>query len=85
MAATPEEINLFLEFQKGGRKASEKFVRKFQQNIFNFCYMLLKDSIKAEDSAQETFVKFWLKRRNIREPDKFKNYLFKTASNLCKD
>jgi len=45
----------------------------------------LNDYGKAEDQAQETFVKFYNSVHRIRDLKKFKGYLFQIARRLCMD
>ncbi len=53
-------------------------VDQFSDNLYRFVLKNIKDSDKAKDIVQDTFMKFWEKKDNV-ELKKIKSYLFTTA------
>lgn len=53
-------------------------VDQFSDNLFRFVLKNIKDSDKAKDIVQDTYLKFWEKKDNV-DVQKIKSYLFTTA------
>jgi len=53
-------------------------VDQFSDNLYRFVLKNIKDSDKAKDIVQDTFMKFWEKKDNV-DLKKIKSYLFTTA------
>lgn len=53
--------------------------------IFKHCYALLLDQQKAEDAAQEVFIKLWNKAGSWKPDASVKTWLMKVARNHCLD
>lgn len=69
-----------------GIKKTE-FIDLFNQTyspVKNFVYYKVGDMEMAEDITQETFIKLWEKRNNIRK-ETVKSLLYTIAGNLCKN
>lgn len=76
---------LIREMKQGNEQSFDLFVRKYYQEILNYCRHHCYDQKYAEDLTQETFVRFFSKLSSYRYTGKTKNYLYKVAGNLCKD
>ena len=59
-----------------------ELVRKHQDQIFRRAFYLLKNSEDAKDMVQETFIKTWQHRANLRE-DTVHSWMLKCVQNLC--
>ena len=53
-------------------------VDNYSDNLYRFVLKNIKDSDKAKDIVQDTFLKFWEKKDNV-DLAKIKSYLFTTA------
>lgn len=57
------------------KDAFERLFHRYYPMVLNFVKGLLKNSIVAEDIAQNTFVKLWLNRFSLKPGQSVKNYL----------
>jgi RNA polymerase sigma-70 factor (ECF subfamily) len=60
-------------------------VSRWQQPIQNLCTRMTGDPHRAEDLAQEAFVRLYSKRFDYEPSAKFSTYLWRIALNLCYD
>ena len=79
------DTELMLRARKGDEEAFEKLVLRYQKPLVNFFYRLVWDRQKAEDFAQEVFIKIFLARKSYSYRAKFTTYLFRIARNLWID
>ena len=63
----------------------EKFIRKYYDEIFRYCYHHVESRATAEDLCQDTFVSFIVHYQEYRHMGKMKNYLYTIAGNKCRD
>jgi RNA polymerase sigma-70 factor (ECF subfamily) len=57
------------------KDAFELLFNRYYPMVFNFVKGLVKNSVVAEDIAQNTFVKLWLNRFSLQQGQSVKNYL----------
>ena len=76
---------LIKRMKQGDEAAFEVFVRKYYEEILNYCSYHCFDRTYAEDLTQETFVRFFAKLSDYHYVGKTKNYLYTIAGNLCRD
>ena len=69
----------------GNREAYALLVKKYEKSIFNIVCRLIGTTEEARDITQETFIKAYKSLRQVKPELKFSNWLFKIATNLCKD
>lgn len=55
----------------------------YYKDLYRFIYSFLRATDKVEDVIQETFIKFYDKAPD--NEDKFKDWLFSVAKNMCMD
>ncbi|MDB6056682.1 MAG: polymerase, sigma-24 subunit, subfamily [Verrucomicrobiales bacterium] len=77
-----DDARLVESVLNGDRDAFTELVRKYQNPIAAFAYSNCGDIAQSEDLAQDTFVVAWRKLRDLKEPSKFKSWLFGIARNL---
>lgn len=70
---------------KGDQAAFEAFVHRYHVPIHQYVERMLKDTKKAEDVVQETFIRLLNQLKNKQVPSYPKAWLYRVASNLCKD
>ncbi len=63
----------------------EGLVNQYQREMINFHYRFVGNRPDAEDLAQETFLKAYLKFDTLREPEKVKSWLMSIARNTVVD
>ncbi|HTV39875.1 MAG TPA: sigma-70 family RNA polymerase sigma factor [Candidatus Sulfotelmatobacter sp.] len=67
---------------KGDRDAFGRLVARYQSPVCALAYSACGNISQSEDLAQETFITAWRKLGDLREPEKFKFWLFGIARNL---
>ena len=69
-----------------GREAAyRELIRRYQRPVFSLIYRMVRDREKAEDLAQETFVKVFNHIGSYRPEYKFSSWIFKIANNASID
>ncbi|NIR02104.1 MAG: sigma-70 family RNA polymerase sigma factor, partial [Gemmatimonadales bacterium] len=71
--------------QRGDLEAFGRLVGRFQDAVFGTAYSLLGDFHKAQDIAQESFIRAWRNLEGLREPGSFPGWLFRITRNCCLD
>jgi RNA polymerase sigma-70 factor (ECF subfamily) len=71
--------------RRGNRAAFGRIAEYYQRPIFNLCYRMLGQAAEAEDAAQETFLRAYLKLNTYDENRKFSTWLFAIANHHCLD
>ena len=79
---TDEE--LIIRFQKGDETAFTELVNRYKDKILNFIYRYVGDIDLANDLAQDTFLKFYIKKDSYKQIAKFSTWLYTIAANLAK-
>lgn len=69
----------------GDSKAVRELVETTQSRTYKFCFVLCGDPIKAEDIAQEAYVKALGSLAKLKQPGAFIDWLFRIARNLYID
>ena len=69
----------------GNGAAFSHIIERYQRPIFNLCYYMLRDTVEAEDAAQEVFLRAYTKIDSYHEHHKFSTWLFSIASHYCID
>lgn len=79
-----EDYILIKQIQNGDPTAFEILVRKYYQDIYNFCVRRCNgDTSLAADLTQETFLKLIEHIQRYRPTGKFINFLLTIAVNTC--
>src|SRR5207248_9272551 len=80
---TDEE--LLAEFQQGDATAFEGLLRRHRRPLYTFFVRMLGDRARAEDLAQETFLRIVKGSAAWQHRARFQTWLFTIARNLCVD
>src|SRR5258708_32371307 len=80
---TDEE--LLAAYQQGDVGAFELLLRRHRAPLFTFLLRMLGDREKAEDLAQETFLRIVKGAQAWEQRARFRTWLFTIARNLCVD
>ncbi len=87
----PEEISTATDqdvvawARQGHERAYRELVRRYQRPVFSLIYRMVRDRERAEDLAQETFVKVLNALDSYRSEYKFSSWIFKIANNAAID
>lgn len=83
MRVSDEE--LMIRCRNGDMSAFELLVSRYKDAMLNFVYRSIGDYHRAEDLAQETFLRVFKSASGYEPRAKFKNWLYRIAVNLCKN
>lgn len=70
---------------RGDGAALELLIQRYHAPIFRYLYRLTADRMLAEELTQETFFRMVRFLRGGNAPRAFKPWLYRAASNLCRD
>ncbi len=73
------------ELASGNDSAFDSLVFRYHKPLFGYLYRLLHDEKQAEDLVQETFLKIYQEGKRGFIPEQFKPWMYKIATNCCKD
>ena len=65
--------------------AFELLLSRYKDAIINFIHRSIGDYHRAEELSQETFLRVFKSADRYEPKSKFRNWLYKIASNLCKN
>ena len=77
--------DLVIKARDGNRIAFEQLIGCYQGDIHRMIYYRVRDRMDAEDLTQEVFVRAYRNIARIREPHKFRSWLFTIAVNRVND
>ena len=82
-SATDSEL---VEAHLGGdRRAFEVLVTRHQDRVYRLCLRTVHDPTRAEEAAQEVFVKVYRHLAKFRGDSKFTTWLYRVALNHCRN
>ncbi len=87
-AAGASEVSdevLMSRVKVGDNDAFAVLVRRYEQTLFNYACKMLGNRGDAEDVFQETFLRIHLHSNRFRGNAPFRPWLYRIATNLCKD
>ncbi len=76
---------LLAAFQQGDAGAFERLLRRHRGPLYTFLLRMLGDAHKAEDLAQETFLRIVRGAAAWQERARFTTWMYTIARNLCAD
>ncbi len=80
---TDGDAQLMLRFKRGDREAFEELFRRYTSPVVSFLTRLLRDPGRAEELAQEVFVRIYQARDRYEPRARFSTWLFGIAHNLA--
>ncbi|MDR2563932.1 MAG: sigma-70 family RNA polymerase sigma factor [Prevotellaceae bacterium] len=75
------ESDCIRQFKEGSREAYTVLYKFYLPKLHDFIYNLTASKDAAQEIVQETFVKLWIKRKNIDPERPLKSYLYTIARN----
>ena len=82
--AMPDTDKAVLRFIRGDDEAFTQIVRQWEGRVYNLAFRALGNREDAQDVAQETFISFFRSGRDLRDPGRFKPWLYRVALNHCR-
>jgi RNA polymerase sigma-70 factor (ECF subfamily) len=76
-----EDIGLMCRARDGDVEAFTRLVGRHRERVEGFLYRLFWDREKAEDGAQEVFLRLWLARHRYQPRARFTTFLYQVAHN----
>lgn len=76
---------LMARVQQGDRRAFAELVDRHKDDVVNVIYQVIRDRDRAEDLAQETFLRLYRNRNGYRGDARLAGYLYRIATNLAID
>ncbi|MGV3625972.1 MAG: RNA polymerase sigma factor [Archangium sp.] len=78
-----DDAELMLRVSRGDRQAFAQLFDRHQQRVVRFCFRFTGDRGRAEELAQDTFVRLYRSADRYQARAKFSTFLFHIATNLC--
>src|SRR6266404_3593585 len=85
MAQERTDEELLAAYQQGDPGSFEDLLRRHRAPLFTFLLRMLGDRERAEDLAQETFLRIVKGAQAWEQRARFQTWLFTIARNLCVD
>jgi len=82
MAPDPDAA-LMLAFQRGDAAAFRALYERHARAMVGFCHRFVKDGARAEELAQDVFVKLHRSAGGYSPRARFKTFLYRVATNTC--
>ncbi len=79
------QFGLVLKARAGDSRAKEKLVKLWYHRVYNFALKFLGDHDQAMEVAQKTFITLCLKIHKLKDPSKFRSWLYTVLNNHCKE
>lgn len=83
MLAEDDDARLMLAVGRGDRAAFAKLFDRHQAGVVRFCGRFVGNTARAEELAQDVFVKVFKSAARYSVDAKFKTFLYRVATNHC--
>jgi RNA polymerase sigma-70 factor (ECF subfamily) len=77
------DAELMLKVAAGDKAAFAALFERYQPSVARFALRFVGDRARAEELAQDIFVKLYRSAKGYRRSAKFKTFLFRVATNHC--
>jgi RNA polymerase sigma-70 factor (ECF subfamily) len=74
---------LLLRFQRGDQAAFRLLYERNARAMVAYCHRFVRDAARAEELAQDVFVKLYRVAARYRPDARFKTFLYRVATNHC--
>jgi RNA polymerase sigma-70 factor (ECF subfamily) len=82
-AHTDEDASLMQRVADGDRAAFARLFDRHQASVVRFCRRFVGDGARAEELAQDVFLKLFRSAKSYQPSARFKTFLFRVAANTC--
>jgi len=73
------------QLQRGDLQSFDLIYKHYSQRLYGFAYSILKNHEDSKEIVQETFLKLWNTREQLKTDQSLKSYLFKISYNTSID
>ncbi len=70
---------------KGDREAYAELVRRYKKKIYSVAFRMLGNHLDADEVTQETFVRIYKRRDELKSISYFSSFILRIATNYCID
>ncbi len=77
------DARLMLDFAAGDDSAFDLLVERFGRQVFGLIYRYVSDSGRAEDCAQEVFLRLYRMRDSYKPAARLSTLVYRITANLC--
>ena len=77
------DAELMLRVAAGDKAAFAQIFDRYQASVARFAFRFVGSKARAEELAQEIFIKLYRNAKRYRPSAKFKTFLFRVATNTC--
>jgi RNA polymerase sigma-70 factor (ECF subfamily) len=78
-----DDAALMLSFAAGREEAFVELYRRYRNRIVTFATRMLGDQARAEEAAQDVFLKLYRARQTYKVESRFATFLYRIATNHC--
>jgi len=78
-----DDAALLLAFQRGDEAAFRLLYERNARAMIAFCHRFVRDAARAEELAQDVFVKLYRSAHRYQPSARFKTFLYRVATNHC--
>jgi len=78
-----ETTTLILQAQRGDTNARNQLFQRWYDRVYNIAWRYFGDDDLASEVCQQVFLSIHQKLSNLREPQAFKGWIYRTAINRC--
>ena len=71
--------------RKGNNEATNRLVQLWYKRIYNYVFKYFADHDTAMEVTQKTFIKLHTHIGQLKDPTRFKSWLYRIATNYCHD
>jgi RNA polymerase sigma-70 factor (ECF subfamily) len=82
-AFSDEDAREMLQVAQGDRQAFARLFDRHQASVVRFCRRFVGDAARAEELAQDVFVRLFRSAKSYQPSARFKTFLFRVATNVC--
>ena len=82
---TYSDEDLVSDFRRGDRRAFDALVIRYQDKAFRFCLRYMGNRERAEEVAQETFVRVYRNLGSFRGDSSFSSWFYAVMHNHCRN
>ena len=83
VSVSDPDVALMLAFAQGREEAFVELYTRHRDRIVRYARRMLGDQAKAEEAAQDVFLKLYRARGSYQAKSRFSTYLYRIATNHC--
>lgn len=81
----PQLTQLVVKARDGNRLAFDQLIDRYQGDIYRMIFYRLRKQMDAEDLTQDVFIRAYRSIARLREPERFRSWLYTIAVNRVND